>query len=89
MSMPFLVFLYGFLVTTALVAALIDDILSSVIALSVFGILMAIVFAILQAPDVALTQAVINSGLITSLFLVAYSQTEKGEQPPREDRHDR
>lgn len=89
MSMPFLVFLYGFLAATALVAALIDDILSSVIALSVFGVLLAIVFAVLQAPDVALTQAVINSGLVTSLFLVAYSQTEKGELPPREDRHGR
>lgn len=89
MSMPFLVFLYGFLIATAVVAALIDDILSAVIALSVFGILMAIIFAVLQAPDVALTQAVINSGLLTSLFLVAYSQTEKGERPEKKGRHDR
>lgn len=89
MSMSFLVFLYGFLIVTAVVASLIDDILSAVIALSIFGILLAIVFAILQAPDVALTQAVINSGLLTSIFLVAYSQTKKGERPPKKGRHDR
>jgi multicomponent Na+:H+ antiporter subunit B len=73
--------LYGFfcvfLILTALVSSEIEDILSSVISLSVNGILLAILFVILQAPDVALTQAVINSGLVTSLFLVAYSQTEK------------
>ncbi|MFP4483123.1 MAG: Na(+)/H(+) antiporter subunit B [Thermovirgaceae bacterium] len=77
MTISFFAFLCGFLVLTAVVAAEIEDILSAVISLSVFGILLAIAFAILQAPDVALTQAVINSGLVTSLFLVAYSQTEK------------
>lgn len=89
MSIPFLVFLYGFLIVTAIVASLIDDILSAVIALSVFGTLLAIVFAVLQAPDVALTQAVVNSGLLTSLFLVAYSQTRKSQPPERTGRHDR
>lgn len=73
MSLAFMIFLYAFLVGAALVISWIEDILSAVITLSVFGILMAIVFAILQAPDVALTQAVINSGIVTALFLVAFS----------------
>ena len=81
MSLPFLIFLHLFLVLAALAASEARDMLSAVIALSVFGILLAIVFALLQAPDVALTQAVVNSGLVTSLFLVAYSQTRK--RPPR------
>jgi len=46
------------------------------------GVLMATVFALLRAPDVALTQAIINSGLVTSLLLVAYSQTRKTPRPP-------
>ncbi|MCF4114748.1 MULTISPECIES: Na(+)/H(+) antiporter subunit B [Dethiosulfovibrio] len=70
-------FICAFLVFTAIVAAEAEDILSSVITLSVFGVLLAILFALFRAPDVALTQAIINSGLVTSLFLVAYSQTEK------------
>ncbi|KUK57097.1 MAG: hypothetical protein XD80_1582 [Synergistales bacterium 53_16] len=85
MTISFYAFLCGFLALTAVVAAEIEDILSAVISLSVFGILLAIAFAILQAPDVALTQAVINSGLVTSLFLVAYSQTEK-QQFRRKDK---
>ncbi|HPD98037.1 MAG TPA: DUF4040 domain-containing protein [Synergistales bacterium] len=85
MSTVFVAFLYVFLVATAVVASSIGDILSSVIALSVFGILLATAFAIMQAPDVALTQAVINSGIVTALFLVAFSQTEKPECYGEED----
>lgn len=86
MSTAFFTFLAAFLVVTALTASEAQDMLSAVIALSVFGVLMAIIFVILQAPDVALTQAIINSGLVTSLFLVAYSQTRKrGDDPDREE----
>ncbi len=86
MSITFFAFLAAFLIVTALTASEARDMLSAVIALSVFGILMAIIFVILQAPDVALTQAIINSGLVTSLFLVAYSQTQKrGDDPDREN----
>ena len=73
----FFAFVCVFLALTALVASEAEEVLSAVISLSVFGVLMAMVFVILQAPDVALTQAVINSGLVTSFFLVAYSQTQK------------
>ncbi len=85
MSLAVMIFLYVFLVATAIVISAINDILSAVITLSVFGILLATAFAILQAPDVALTQAVINSGIVTALFLVAFSQTEKPECYPEED----
>lgn len=85
MSLAFMIFLYVFLIGTALVISAINDILSAVITLSVFGILLATSFAILQAPDVALTQAVINSGIVTALFLVAFSQTEKPECYGEED----
>ncbi len=86
MSIGLFVFFFFFLVITALVASEAEVMLSAVIALSVFGVLLAILFAILQAPDVALTQAIINSGLVTSLFLVAYSQTGKGgDDPDKED----
>lgn len=80
----FFAFVCVFLALTALVASEARDILSAVISLSVFGVLMAMIFVILQAPDVALTQAVINSGLVTSFFLVAYSQTQKKSLPNHE-----
>ncbi len=81
-STPLLALLYGFILLTAAVAVFLEDLLSSFISLSVMGVLMATVFALLRAPDVALTQAIINSGLVTSLLLVAYSQTRKTPRPP-------
>jgi multicomponent Na+:H+ antiporter subunit B len=77
-----LVLLYVFILLTAGVAVFLEDLLSSFISLSVTGVLMATAFALLRAPDVALTQAIINSGLVTSLLLVAYSQTRKNPHPP-------
>ncbi len=87
MDFSLLLFIHIFLIFTAITAAEATDMLSAVIALSVFGVLLAIIFALLQAPDVALTQAVVNSGLVTSLFLVAYSQTKKKYKrtAPRKD----
>nr|WP_321500291.1 hydrogenase subunit MbhD domain-containing protein [uncultured Dethiosulfovibrio sp.] len=85
MTIELFVFLAAFLVLTAIVSAEAEEMLSAVIALSIFGVMLAILFAVLQAPDVALTQAIINSGLVTSLFLVAYSQTgKKGDDPDRD-----
>lgn len=85
MTIELFVFLSAFLVLTAIVSAEAEEMLSAVIALSIFGVMLAILFAVLQAPDVALTQAIINSGLVTSLFLVAYSQTgKKGDDPDRD-----
>ncbi len=84
MSEPLLAFFYFFILVTAFVAVFLEDLLSSFIALSVTGVLMATVFALLRAPDVALTQAIINSGLVTSLLLVAYSQTRRTPLPSEE-----
>ena len=82
MNVSLLAVLYLFIAVTALVAVLLEDLLSAFITLSFTGVLMATVFALLRAPDVALTQAIINSGLVTSLLLVAYSQTRKTPHPP-------
>lgn len=49
MTLSFFAFLCGFLALTAIVTAETEDILSAVISLSVFGVLLAIAFAILQA----------------------------------------
>lgn len=69
-----------FMAATALAAVTMADVLGSIIALKVFGVLMTIMFVLFQAPDVALTQAVINSGLLPALFLVALSRTRHADQ---------
>lgn len=73
----YIVLIYLIVIFTALIAVKFKDILSSIISLSIMGFLITISFVIMQAPDVALTQAVINSGLVTALYLVAFSRTNK------------
>lgn len=66
-----------FLVATAMYAVLAREIIDSIIALSIFSINLTLVFVVLQAPDVAMTEAVIGVGLLTALFVVAVNKTEE------------
>ena len=43
--------------------------IKSVMFLSILSMLSVIGFVLMQAPDVAVTEAVIGSGLVTSLFV--------------------
>ena len=83
MSEALVVAILAFMLISAIVAVSMKDVLSSVIALKVFGVLLTILFVMMQAPDVALTQAVINSGLLPALFLVSYSRIRKTDQSRR------
>ncbi len=68
-----------FLVVSAFLAIHFRDTVSAVLALSVFNTAMSVVFAIYQAPDVALAEAVVGAGLGTALFLIALSKTRNHE----------
>jgi energy-converting hydrogenase B subunit D len=67
------------LLVSAFYAIHFRDNVSSVLALSVFSIGMSVVFAIYQAPDVALAEAVVGTGLGTALFLIAVSKTRNSQ----------
>lgn len=53
------------------------DLLVAIIIFSSFSFLMAVLWLILKAPDVALTEAAIGSGITTILFLAVLSKTER------------
>jgi len=53
---------------------------SAVLSLSVFSTGLSVVFAVYQAPDVALAEAVVGAGLGTALFLIAVSKVRSKEQ---------
>ncbi|WP_199172636.1 hydrogenase subunit MbhD domain-containing protein [Petrotoga sp. 9PWA.NaAc.5.4] len=60
----------GFLmILFALMAIESKKMLNSIIFLSITSLLSVVEFVIMKAPDVAITQAVIGSGLMTSLFV--------------------
>ena len=53
---------------------------TSVILLSAISMLAVVAFVIMRAPDVAITEAVIGSGLVTVLFVFTlFSKKNEGE----------
>ena len=51
--------------------------IKSVIFLSALSMLSVVSFVLMKAPDVALTEAVIGSGLVTSLFVFTLLSIKK------------
>lgn len=77
---PFLNFiLLLFLIICAMAVARIKDLLSAAIIFSAYSLIMAILWMLLSAPDIAITEAAIGSGITTILFVVAISKTRRQE----------
>lgn len=53
------------------------DLLNGVIALSAVSLLSAILFYLLYAPDVAITEAAVGAGVSTVVFVWAIRATER------------
>ncbi|MCP1661881.1 MULTISPECIES: DUF4040 domain-containing protein [Methanocalculus] len=56
------------------------DLLVAAMILSVYSFLMAIIYAQLNSPDVALTEAAIGAGITTALFILAIRMTARMEE---------
>lgn len=68
-----------FLVLSASMAVVFKEELISIIFLSIFSITLTTLFVILQAPDVALAEAVIGAGLSTAIFMTTISHIRSDE----------
>ena len=79
MTILFGVFLLTLLVITALAIVHTSHLFAAVILTSIFSLLMAANFFLLDAADVALTEAAIGAGISTVLFLVALALTAEHE----------
>ncbi|MGQ9788480.1 MAG: hydrogenase subunit MbhD domain-containing protein [Candidatus Hadarchaeaceae archaeon] len=62
-----------------LIAIQLKDLLYSVIMLGGASITLAVIFYMLQAPDIAITQAAVGAGVSTVLFIIAVSRTRREE----------
>lgn len=51
--------------------------ITSVIYMSLMSLLSVVSFIAMRAPDVAITEAVIGSGLVTFLFVITLTQIKK------------
>src|SRR6056297_3559567 len=64
-----------FVLTCALGTALLQDTLAAVIAFAAYSLGISIIWLVLQAPDVGLTEAAVGAGIMTILFLLALANT--------------
>ena len=78
---------FGILMTAAAVFAIYSrSLLTSVISAGVISLLASIIYVLLAAPDVAMTEAAIGSGLTTIVFLLALRKIRlAGPENGRED----
>lgn len=75
MMTVFFVVISVVMLLAALLAVHMKSLLGAVIAVGVVSLFVSILFLILGAPDVAMTEAAIGAGLSTVIFLFALSRT--------------
>lgn len=67
--------LIAFVLVTAIATALFRDVLSAIIVFGAYSLGMAIIYTLLLAPDVAMTEAAISAGVTTILLLLTIAKT--------------
>ncbi len=68
------------IIVAAILAVSTKNLVLAVIASGVISLLASVIYIILAAPDVAMTEAAIGSGLTTIVFLYAIKKVKKGEE---------
>jgi len=67
------------LLVCALVVSRTRDLLAAVVVFAAYGLLMAINWQLLGAPDVAITEAAVGAGITTLLLVGAIRRTRRYE----------
>ena len=86
MTALFGIFILTLLVITALAIVQTRNLLVAVMLAGIFSLLLAVEFFLLDAADVALTEAAVGAGISTVLFLGALALTAEREQAPSSNR---
>ena len=73
------------LVAAALYAVLQKDLLYAVISTGVISVILSVFFFLMQAPDVALTEAAIGIALTTIIFIITIRNTSRYEDDPKDN----
>ena len=77
----FSIFLLSLLVITAGAVIRASNLFVAVMLMGIFSLLIAVNFFLLDAADVALTEAAVGAGISTVLFLGALSVLDGAEKP--------
>ncbi len=81
----FIVVLFLLMIAAAIYAIVQKDLLYAVIATGIISLILSIIFYILQAPDVALTEAAIGVALTTIVFIITIRNTVRMEDESDKD----
>jgi len=73
-------FLVLIMLASAISACVFRDLLSAVIASGIVSLIAAILFYLLQAPDVAMAEASIGTALVIAIFVIAIRRTKRYEE---------
>lgn len=79
----------SFVAVTATAAVLTRDPAKQAIGISFYGLVMALMFFIFQAPDVALSQIVIGAVALPLMILLALTKIRRHEEEQREQRKEK
>ncbi len=80
-----LVFLLLLMIAAAVYSVVQKDLLYAVIGTGVISLVLSVLFFLLQAPDVALTEAAIGVALTTIIFIITIRNTSRYEEEPRDE----
>ena len=80
------VILLAVIVICAVAVSLTRDLLSAVIVFMIQGLAMSVVWILLQAPDLAITEAAVGTGISTVLMLAALKKIQSVQR--KEERRD-
>jgi len=69
-----------FVASTAVATALLRDVLASIVVFAAFSLGISIIWLLLQAPDVALTEAAVGAGVMSVLLLVTVAKTARSSE---------
>lgn len=66
-----------FVLVTAVATILLRDVLAATVVFAGYGLGMALLYAVLLAPDVAMTEAAVGAGVTTVLLLLTLARTAR------------
>ena len=81
----FLIIMAIILIAAAVYAVIQKDLLYAVLATGIISVVLSVFFYLLQAPDVAITEAAIGIALTTIIFVITIRNTSRNEDEYRED----
>lgn len=77
--------LLGALILCAIITAISKKLLVTIIVFMAYSLMMSIVWVLLEAPDLAITEAAVGAGITSVLFFVTLRKIHRIQEEGNED----